>query len=324
MVMAVRMENTGGPEVLQYRDVDLPDPGAGEVRVRHRAIGLNYIDTYHRTGLYPVSLPTGLGLEAAGVVEAVGPEVENFCSGDRVAYTGARIGAYSEAINQPAERLIPLPDDVDFDMAAAALLKGMTAAYLLLKTYRVQAGQSILVHAAAGGTGLLLAQWAKALGARVIGTVGNKEKAGLARRLGCAETILYRQEDVASRVRDLTNGAGVPVVYDSVGAATCQASLDSLAPLGMFVSFGNASGPVEKIIPQELALRGSLYFTRPILASHCSTRASMMELAVAFFDILRTGAIEIFVGQRFPLREVRRAHAALEARTTMGASLLVP
>jgi len=244
--------------------------------------------------------------------------------GDRVAYATARNGAYAEVAHQPADRLIFLPDDVSDEIAAAVLLKGMTAAYLLLKTFAVKAGQTILLHAAAGGTGLVMVQWAKALGARVIGTVGSAEKAALAARLGCDHTILYRDQDTVSRVREITGGRGVPVVYDSVGAATYRTSLDCLAPLGMLVSFGNASGPVSQVKPLDLAFKGSLFFTRPTLATHTTTRKSMLELAQALFARLRSGDIKVIIGQKFPMADIRQAHEALEARRTVGSSVLIP
>ena len=324
MAHAVRFYETGGPEVLTYEALDLPDPGAGEVRVRHTAVGLNFIDTYHRSGLYPVPLPSGIGLEAAGVVEAVGAGVEGLVAGDRVAYGTGPLGACATHANRPADTLIRVPDGVEDEIAAAIMLKGMTAGYLLTMTRPVTAGDTVLIHAAAGGTGLLMVQWAKHLGARVLGVVGSEEKAELARAHGCDETILRGRDDLVARVRALTDGAGVPVVYDSVGRATFEASLDCLAVRGMLVSFGNASGPAPAVEPGLLAAKGSLYVTRPTLVSYTRDRAELETLAGAVLDLVADGVLKVRVEQRFPLADTAEAHRALEAGRTLGATILTP
>ncbi len=320
----LRIHEHGGPEVFREEALELPAPSRGEVRLRHTAIGLNYIETYQRTGLYPVTLPAILGGEAAGVVETVAEGVTDVAVGDRVAYAAAPSGAYASARNIAADRLVRLPTEIDDDVAAAMMLKGMTAEYLLRRTFPVQPGQTIVVHAAAGGVGLILCQWARSLGATVIGTVGDEAKATLARSHGCAHTILYRTENVAARVRELTSGRGVPVVYDSVGRDTFVGSLDSLAPRGMLVSFGNASGVPPAVDLRQLAQRGSLYVTRPTLFTYVATRDELLSSAAALFDIVRSGAVKIEVRQRFALRDVANAHRALESRATVGASILVP
>lgn len=321
---AVRFEKTGGPEVLRLADIQLPPPAPGFIRVRHKAIGLNFIDTYHRSGLYPVALPSGLGLEAAGSVEAVGEGVSRFKTGDRVAYCTGPIGAYAEENNVAAGRAVLLPARVDFEMAAAGLLKGMTAQYLLKRTYPLKAGEAVLVHAAAGGVGLILCQWAKALGARVIGTAGSEEKATLARANGCEDVILYRTEDVAGRVRELTNEAGVSVVYDGVGKSTFMASLDSLRPRGLLASFGNASGPVTGVDLGTLAAKGSLYVTRPTLFHYTATTEELDQTAEDLFAAIAKGFVRIEIGRRYPLAEATRAHRELESRETTGANILRP
>ncbi len=321
---AIRFHETGGPEILQWEEMEVGAPGASQVRIRHSAIGLNFIDTYHRTGLYPVSLPSGLGLEAAGVVEAVGPGVTELKVGDRVAYGTGPIGAYAEARVIPAEKLLTLPDAIDDRTAAAMMLQGMTAQYLLRRTHRVQAGETILVHAAAGGVGLILVQWAKHLGATVIGTVGSDDKAKLARAHGCDHIILYRQENVAERVREITRGAGVPVVYDGVGKDTFMASLDSLAPRGMMVSFGNASGAVPPFEPVLLSQKGSLFLTRPTLMHYTATRADLLATARDLFEVVGKGAVKVEVRQTFPLKQAAEAHRALESRRTTGSTVLLP
>ncbi len=321
---AIRFETTGGPEVLSLTDVELPPPGPGFVRVRHKAVGLNYIDTYHRNGLYPVHLPSGLGLEAAGTVEAVGEGVKRFKIGDRVAYASGPLGAYAEANNVPEARAVAVPANISDEIAAGALLKGMTAQYLLKRTYAVKACDTILFHAAAGGVGLIACQWAKALGARVIGTVGSQEKAEIARAHGCDEIILYRTEDVPKRVKELNGGVGVPVVYDGVGRATFMGSLDSLRPRGLLVSFGNASGPVTGVELGILATKGSLYVTRPTLVHYTATTAELDETAADFFAAVATGAVKVEMAQRYPLADAAKAHRDLEARETIGASLLIP
>nr|WP_037989398.1 quinone oxidoreductase [Tepidiphilus margaritifer] len=324
---AIRFSAHGGPEVLRWETVELPDPGPGELRIRHQAIGVNFIDTYHRTGLYPVALPSGLGQEGAGVVEAVGPRVTEFRPGDRVAYCGGAlspVGAYSEVRNFPAERAVRLPDDISFETAAAVMLKGLTAQCLVRRTHRVQPGDTVLIHAAAGGVGLLLVQWAKQLGATVIATAGNDEKAELVRAHGADHVIVYTREDFTERTRALTNGRGVDVVYDSVGRATFLGSLDSLRPLGLMVSFGNASGKVEPFDIGLLAQKGSLFLTRPTLFTYIARREDLLAMAEELFGALRDGWLDVQIGQRFPLSQAAEAHRALESRRTIGATLLLP
>ncbi len=322
---AIRFERTGGPEVLRWEEVEVPAPGPGEALLRQTAIGVNFIDVYHRTGLYPVpSFPSGIGMEAVGVVEAIGPGVTEVSPGDRVAYASLPIGGYAEWRCMPAERLVRVPPGISDEEAAAMMLKGMTAQYLLRRTYRVQPGDTIVFYAAAGGVGSIACQWAKHLGAEVIGVVGSDEKATLAREFGCAHTIVYTRERVPERVRALTGGKGVPVVYDSVGKATFFDSLDCLAPRGLMVSFGNASGPVPPFDIQQLALRGSLYLTRPTLATYTATREELLATAEELFDVVLSKAVRIRIGLRLPLREAARAHEALERRSTTGAIVLLP
>ncbi|MFN3512448.1 MAG: quinone oxidoreductase family protein [Phenylobacterium sp.] len=321
---AVRIEATGGPEVLQLVDLPTPEPKAGEILIRHQAVGINFIDTYHRSGLYPVKLPSGLGMEAAGVVEAVGDGVTRFSAGDLVAYASGPIGAYSERHVVNAERAVRLPAGVSAEQGAAALLKGMTAEFLLRRCYPVKAGETVLIHAAAGGVGSILVQWAKHLGATVIGTAGSEAKAQRARELGADHVILYGDQDVATEVRRLTGGAGVPVAYDSVGASTFEGTLASLARRGLFVSYGNASGPVPAFEPARLQRAGSLFFTRPTLFDYAATTEELDASASALFEVIASGAVRIDIGQTFPLSDVRRAHEALEGRETVGASLLIP
>lgn len=323
MTRAIRIHEHGGPEVMRLEDVDVGEPGPGEARVRHTAVGLNFIDTYHRTGLYAVSLPSGLGMEAAGVIEAVGEGVTELSPGQRVAYAAGPPGAYAEARVVAADRLVPLPDAVDDETAAAAMLKGMTVEYLIRRTHRVSAGETVLLHAAAGGVGLVACQWLKHLGATVIGTVGSDEKAELARAHGCDHPIVYTREDFAARVRELVPG-GVPVVYDSVGAATFEASLDCLAPRGLMVSFGNASGKPPALEVGALAQKGSLFLTRPTLMTYVAARADLLESAAAVFDVIARGAVTIAIGQRFPLADAAEAHRALEDRATTGSTVLIP
>ena len=322
-MLAIQISRTGAPDVLETVDLPIPEPGPGQVRLRHEAIGINFIDTYHRTGLYPLKLPVTLGQEAAGVVDAVGEGVTNFKLGDRGAYAGM-FGGYAEYNVVPAARLLPLPKGVSAETAAGSLLKGMTAEFLLRRCRPVKAGDTILVHAAAGGVGAILCQWGKALGAHVIGAVGSEEKAALARQHGCEHVILYRSEDVAARVREITSGAGVPVVYDGVGAATFEASLSSLARRGMLVSFGNASGPAPAIEPGRLSRMGSLFLTRPTLFDYVAKPEELSESSAALFHVIETGAVKIDIGQRFALKDARKAHEALEARDTTGSSILVP
>ncbi len=321
---AVCMHQTGGPEVLRWENIDLAAPSAGEVRVRHTAIGLNFLDTYHRTGLYPVPLPAVLGAEAAGVVEDIGAGVTLFEKGDRVAYGTGPVGAYAEERNVPAAHVVKIPDGIDDRTAAAAMLKGMTAHYLLRRTYAVKKGDPILVHAAAGGVGLLLCQWAKHLGATVIGTVGSEEKAKLALANGCDHVLFYRTEDVAARIRELTGGERLPVVYDSVGKDTFSTSLDCLRPRGLMVSFGQSSGPVGPIDPRILAQKGSLFLTRPSLGDYVRARADLDATASDLFAVIKSGAVRVHVAQTYPLRDAERAHRDLEARKTTGSTVLVP
>jgi len=328
MVKAIRFHKTGGPEVLEWENISVPDPGPGEVLLRHKAIGLNFIDTYHRTGLYPLPLPaglgSGLGMEAAGVVEAIGNGVTDLKKGDRVAYAAMPPGAYAEQRLFKADQLVPLPDNIDDKTAAAAMLKGMTAEYLLRRTFPVKPGMTVLIHAAAGGVGLIACQWARHLGATVIGTVGSTEKAELARKHGCKHIILYRDEDIAARVRDITDGQGVPVVYDSVGKDTFEASLDCLQPRGMMVSYGNASGPAPPVEPAVLAAKGSLFLTRPTLMHYNISRDDLLASAAALFDVMGSGAVRVEIHQEYELADAATAHRDLEARRTTGASVLVP
>ena len=324
MTYAIRIHQAGGPEVLSWESVDLPAPGAGEATVRHAAVGLNFIDTYHRTGLYPLPLPSGIGLEGAGVVEAVGAGVTEVQVGDRVAYAGGPIGAYAEARNIPAHRLLKLPDSISFDTAAAMMLQGLTAAYLLRKTYRVQPGDAVLIHAAAGGVGLIACQWAKALGATVIGTVVSAAKGELAKAHGCDHVINYSTENFVDRVRQITGGEGVPVVYDGVGKDTFMGSLDSLRPLGMLVTYGNASGPVPPLDLLLLSQKGSLFVTRPTIVSYTAKRADLEALGAELFDVVASGKVKIEVHQRYALKDAEQAHRDLEARKTTGSTILIP
>ncbi|PZF76264.1 quinone oxidoreductase [Aestuariivirga litoralis] len=321
---AIRIETTGGPEVMKLVDAEVGKPGAGQVRVRQTAIGLNYIDTYHRTGLYPVPLPSGLGLEAAGVVEELGEGVTSLKPGDRIAYGTGPIGAYADMRNLPANRLVKLPDAISDETAAGMMLKGMTARYLLRATYVVKPGDTILLHAAAGGVGLIMSQWAKALGATVIGTVGSDAKAEIARAHGCDHVINYSTEDTVKRLRELTNGKGVPVVYDGVGKDTLMVSLDCLSPRGMFVSFGNASGPVPPLDMLLLSAKGSLYATRPTLMAYTASDADLQDTARDLVDIVASGKVKIPVNQRYALADVVQAHRDLESRKTTGTTVLTP
>lgn len=320
---AIRFEKTGGPEVLRYADADLPPAAKGEARVRHSAIGVNFIDTYYRSGLYPVPLPSGLGSEAAGVVTALGEGVSGLKTGDRVAYAGP-LGAYAEEANVPAARLVKLPDGIGDDIAAAAMLKGMTAQYLLTRTFMVQKGMTILFHAAAGGVGLIAGQWAKHLGATVIGTVGSDDKIALARAHGYDHVFNMRKEDWVARVRELSGGEGLPVVYDSIGKDSWDGSLDCLAPRGLMVSFGNASGAVPPFAPGILAAKGSLYLTRPSLLHYTRTPEELQQTADDLFAVIASGAVKIEIRQRFKLADAAEAHRALEGRKTTGATVLVP
>lgn len=321
---AIRFHRTGGPEVLQWEAVALPAPAAGEVRVRHHAVGLNYIDTYHRSGLYPLVLPSGLGLEAAGVVEAVGEGGAEFAPGDRVAYTSGPLGAYAETRNIAAAHLVRLPGGISFEQGAAMMLQGITAQYLLRSTYPVQAGDTVLIHAAAGGVGSIMVQWAKLLGATVIGTVGNDDKAAQARALGCDHVIVYTRERFPARVREITGGEGVAVVYDSVGRDTFIDSLSCLRRRGMMVSFGNATGAVAPFDCALLAKAGSVYVTRPGLFDYIASRAELLMRAGELFEVVESGKVKVAINQRYALKEAAQAHRDLEARRTTGSTVLLP
>ena len=321
---AIRIAETGGPEVMKLVDVEVGPPGPGQVRVRQTAIGLNYIDTYHRSGLYPLQFPSGLGLEAAGVVEEVGEGVTSLKPGDRIAYGTGPIGAYADIRNLPANRLVKLPAAISDETAAGMMLKGMTARYLLRATYVVKPGDTILLHAAAGGVGLIMSQWAKALGATVIGTVGSDAKAAIARAHGCDHVINYSTEDTVKRVRELTGGKGVPVVYDGVGKDTLMISLDCLSPRGLLVSFGNASGAVPPLDLLLLSAKGSLYVTRPTLNTYTASDADLQQTAQDLVDVVASGKVKIPVNQRHALADVVQAHRDLESRRTTGTTVLLP
>ena len=324
MPFAIRFHQTGGPEVLRWEEVAVGDPAPGEARVRHQAVGLNFIDTYHRSGLYPLPLPSGLGTEAAGIVEAVGAGVTDLQVGDRVAYAGGPLGAYSQVRCLPADRLLKLPEAIDCRSGAAMMLQGLTAAYLLRRTYPVQAGDRVLIHAAAGGVGLIACQWAKALGATVIGTVSSEAKAELALAHGCDHIVYYTREDVAQRVRELTGGEGVAVVYDGVGKDTFAGSLDSLRPIGMMVSFGNASGAVPPFNPLLLSQKGSLFLTRPTLGHYSAKREDLLALGAELFAVVASGKVKIEINQTYALADAASAHRDLEARKTTGSTILLP
>lgn len=319
---AIRAYATGGPEVMQWEEVEVGDPGPGKIRVRQRYVGLNYIDTYHRSGLYPISgMPFTPGLEGAGVIDAVGGGVEELAVGDRVAYASPPLGAYAEVRLMTGANVVKIPEGVDDETASAMMLKGMTAEYLLCRTYSVKAGETILFHAAAGGVGLIACQWAKAIGATVIGTVGTEEKAELARANGCDYPIIYTRENFVERVREITDGKGVPVVYDSVGRTTFLGSLDCLAPRGLLVAFGQSSGPVSAIELGLLAAKGSLYLTRPSLMDYNASRSEMVESANAVFGIVSSGKVKIRIDNRYPLAEAVQAHRDLESRKTTGSTV---
>ena len=324
MPHAIRIHSFGGPEVMQWEPVDLPAPGPGEALVRQTAIGLNFIDIYERTGLYPGALPMGLGREAAGVVEAVGSRTKSLKPGDRVAYASGQPGAYADQRLLPADRLVKISDGVSDRLAAAAMLKGMTAQFLLRRTFRVKAGSVAVVHAAAGGVGLIATQWARHLGATVIGVVGSEAKAAVAREHGCHEVLVLGRDDLPARIRALTKGQGADVVYDSVGKDTFLPSLDSLRPLGMMVTYGNASGPVPPFQPLELAKRGSLFLTRPTLFHYIARRQDLERAARELFAVIGSGAVRIEVGQTYALRDVAQAHRELEGRRTVGSTVLLP
>jgi NADPH:quinone reductase len=321
MPYAIRVHKVGGPDVLEWEELEVGDPGPGQIRLRQEAAGLNFIDVYHRTGLYPQQLPFTPGVEGAGVLEAVGPDVTNLKVGDRVAY-GGPVGGYAEVRLIDADRVLKLPDGISSEQAAAMMLQGMTAEMLLRRVYPVTSGQTILVHAAAGGVGLILCQWAKALGATVIGTVGSDEKAELVRAHGCDHPIVYTRQDFVDEVGRITGGAKVPVVYDGVGRDTFMRSLDCLARRGMMVSFGNASGPVDPFPNLLLAQKGSLFLTRPTLYDYTFDRADLEQSASALFDVVASGKVKIEVGQRFRLSDAAEAHRALEARQTSGSTVL--
>jgi NADPH2:quinone reductase len=320
---AIRIDSAGGPEAMSVVDVPTPSPGAGEIRISNAAIGVNFIDTYHRTGLYKISLPSGLGLEGAGTVDALGEGVTHFKLGDRAAYCSGPIGAYSEQHVVRADRAVKLPEAISYDFAAASLLKGMTARYLLRKTFRVERGHIVVVHAAAGGTGQILVQWAKHLGAMVIATAGSDAKAAIAKSLGADHVLIAGSDNVANRVRELSGG-GANVVYDGVGKDTFEVSLDCLAPLGMMVIFGNASGPPPAINPLLLSQKGSLFLTRPTLANYTATRAQLDETAADLFDVIASGAVKIAAPRRYQLADAAQAHRDLEARKTTGSLVLAP
>ncbi|MFQ6225752.1 quinone oxidoreductase family protein [Nocardia sp. NPDC002869] len=321
MAQAVRFYETGGPEVLRWEDVEVGEPGPGEVRVRHEAVGLNFADTYFRSGLYPAALPAGMGVEAAGVIEAVGPGVEGFDAGDRVTYTGSPLGAYSTERVMSAEHLIALPDGIGFDTAASMTMRGLTTAYLLRRIHPLREGDTVLLHAAAGGVGSIFVQWAKLLGITVIGTVSSEEKAEIARANGCDHVVIYTREDVAARVRELTGGAGVPVVYDSIGKTTFDTSLDSLSRRGLLVCFGTASGPTPPINAMQLAVKGSLFVTRPALADYIADPAERAELAGELFSHVGAGRIRIEINQRYKLSDAIQAHRDMESGRSVGSSV---
>ncbi len=325
MPKAIRIHAPGGPEALSWDDVEIGEPGEGHVRLRQTAVGLNYIDTYHRSGAYPLpEMPHAIGMEGAGVVEAVGPGATEFREGDRVAYATMPVGAYAEARLIPADRIIKLPGDIDDKIAAAMMLQGMTVEYLIRRTYKVQSGDTVLWQAAAGGVGLIACQWLKHIGATIIGTVGSEEKGELAKAHGCTHVINYREENFVDRVRELTDGVGVPVVYDGVGKDTFDGSLDCLRPRGLMVLFGAASGPVEAFNTGLLAAKGSLYLTRPTLMTYTASHEDLVESAAALFEVVQSGAVTIKVNQTYPLAEAEQAHRDLEGRKTTGCTVLVP
>ena len=324
MVKAIRFHQTGGPEVLRYEDVSLGKPGRGEALVRHTAIGLNFIDIYFRTGLYPTPLPSGIGMEGAGVVEAVGPGVKDIKAGDRVAYAGRPLGSYSEARIMPAEGLVKLPKNVDDRQAAAMMLQGMTVEYLLRRTYKLKKDEICVLHAAAGGVGLIFCQWARAIGAKVIGVVSSEDKAKLAKAHGAKWTVDTSKENFVERVKEITRGKGVPVVYDSIGKDTWSGSLDCLAPRGLMVSFGNASGPVGPVDLGILSAKGSLYVTRPTLMTYTATRPDLLGSARALFKMVGDGKVKIRVNQTYALKDAGQAQADMAARKTTGSTVLIP
>ena len=327
MPKAIRIHEQGGPDVMKWEDVDLAPPGAGEIRMRHEVIGLNYIDTYHRGGVYKIPLPSGIGSEAAGTVEAIGGGVTDFKPGDRVCYASGTplqpVGSYAEARNVPAARLVQIPAGITSEQAAAMMLKGMTVQYLIKRTYKVKSGDTVVFHAAAGGVGLIACQWLKALGVTTIGTAGSDEKCELAKAHGAAHCINYKKEDLVARVKEITGGKGVPVVYDSVGKDTFDKSLECLSMFGMMVTFGNASGPVP---PVNLAaqLKGHLYVTRPSLQPYSAARQDLLAMATDLFDIVKAGTVKIEINQRYPVKDAVQAHKDLESRKTTGSTVLMP
>ena len=324
MTKAIRCSSNGGPEVMEYVDVEVGQPGAGEARVKQHAIGLNYIDVYFRTGLYPQPAPFGLGMEGAGVVEAVGPDVTHVKPGDRVAYACRPPGAYAEARVMPAGSLVKLPDSISFETAAAMMLQGLTVQYLFRRTFPLKGGETILFQAAAGGVGLIACQWARALGVNMIGTVGSDEKGAMAKAHGCTHVINYNKENFVERVKEITGGKGVPVVYDSIGKDTFLGSLDCLAPLGMMVSYGSASGPVPPFSVNELASRGSLFITRPTLFTYTAQRSDLEAMSADLFQMVDSGKVKIEINQRYALKDVQQAHRDLESRKTTGSTILLP
>ena len=324
MPKAIRFHKTGGPEVLAWEEVEIGDPGPGQLRIRHHAIGVNYVDTYQRAGMYPLPLPSGSGSEGAGVVEAVGAGVTDVKPGDRVAYATAPVGAYSEVRLYPADRAVKIPEGISFETAAAMMLKGLTVQYLIKRTFKVQPGMTVLWHAAAGGVGLIASQWLKALGVKVIGTAGSDAKAALARDHGCEHTIVYTRENFVERTKEITGGKGVPVVYDSVGKTTFMGSLDCLQPLGMMVNFGSASGAPEPLNLGLLAQKGSLFVTRPTLNTYAAKREDLVASANDLFDVVKSGKVKIEIAQRYPLKDAAQAHRDLEARKTTGSTILLP
>ncbi|MCG8359793.1 MAG: quinone oxidoreductase [Kiloniellales bacterium] len=321
---AIRIHQPGGPEALRYEEVEVAEPGPGEVRLKQTAVGLNYIDVYHRTGMYPLELPAGIGMEGAGAVESVGEGVSELKAGDRVAYAAPPTGSYAEARLMPWHRLIKLPDSITDRQAAAMMLQGMTVEYLIRRTFQVRKGDTVLFHAAAGGVGLIACQWLNHLGAEIIGTVGSAEKAALAKAHGCHHVINYRTENFVERVKEITDGQGVPVVYDSVGKDTYEGSLDCIAPRGVFVSFGAASGPIPPFNVGVLAAKGSLYLTRPTLMTYTASREDLVASAAALFDVVGKGIVKIEVNQTYPLAETAQAHRDLEGRKTTGSTVLLP
>ncbi len=324
MTKAIRFHQTGGPEVLKWEDVVVGEPGPGQIRIRHTAIGLNFLDTYHRSGVYPLPLPSGIGSEGAGVVTAVGKGVKEFKKGDRVAYASPPVGSYAEERLMASDRVVKIPAGISDRAAAAMMLKGMTARYLIRQTYPVKKGETVLFHAAAGGVGLIACQWLKALGVKVIGTVGSKEKAALAKAHGCTWPVVYTEEDFLEAVKKITKGKGVPVVYDGVGKAVFMKSLDCLSPRGYMVTFGNASGVVDPVPPGILAAKGSIYLTRPTLVTHVATRKDLLTTANDLFKFVKSGKVKIRIDQEYALKDAARAHADLESRKTTGSTILIP